>query len=103
MDDASLDKALAAVQERASGLEAFGSTIRFDFNDGAAITIDGNQTPPSVSKDSDSEVDCTITASAEVFEQLLDGDLDPTMAFMSGKVSVDGSMGAAMQMTKLLG
>ena len=35
----------------------------------------------------------TLTAGAEVFEQILEGDLDPTAAFMSGKLSVDGDMG----------
>ena len=45
----------------------------------------------------------TLTASAEVFEQLLAGDLSAASAFMTGKLTVDGSMGLAMKLGTVLG
>ena len=45
----------------------------------------------------EAEADVTLTASAEVFQAILEGDLSPTSAFMTGKLAVDGSMGAAMK------
>ena len=48
------------------------------------------------------DADCTLTASAETFQSLLDGDLDPTGAFMSGRLTVDGDMGLAMRLGSLL-
>ncbi len=46
----------------------------------------------------DDPADVTMTASTEVFQAILAGEMNPTMAFMSGKLAVDGSMGLAMQL-----
>jgi putative sterol carrier protein len=51
----------------------------------------------------DRETDVTLTADAETFQDILNGDLDATSAFMSGRLSVDGDMGTAMQLAGLLG
>ncbi len=50
----------------------------------------------------DDEAEVTLTASAETFEGILSGDVNPTMAFMTGKLKVDGSMGLAMQLASAL-
>lgn len=46
----------------------------------------------------DEEADVTMTADADVFRAILDGEMNPTSAFMTGKLTVDGSMGLAMQL-----
>ena len=51
----------------------------------------------------DEEADVTLTASAAVFRALLDGEMNATSAFMTGKLSVDGSMGLAMKLGSVLG
>ena len=51
----------------------------------------------------DDAADVTLTASRETFEGLLSGDVNPTMAFMTGKLKVDGSMPTAMKLGALLG
>jgi len=33
-----------------------------------------------------------------VFRAILEGEMNPTSAFMTGKLTVDGSMGLAMQL-----
>jgi putative sterol carrier protein len=43
------------------------------------------------------------TAETDVFRAILDGDLNPTMAFMQGKLAVDGNMGLAMKLGAALG
>ena len=40
----------------------------------------------------------TLTAEAEVFRAILEGEMNPTAAFMTGQLTVDGSMGLAMQL-----
>jgi len=51
----------------------------------------------------DEDADVTLTADADVFQAMLEGDLNPTAAFMSGKLSVDGDMGQAMKLGAALG
>jgi len=103
MDDATLAKAVETLQEKVSSADAFGSTVRFDFEGEAAILVNGNEEPPTVAADSDSDADCTITANEDTFREMMAGDLDPTAAYMTGKIKIDGSMGAAMAVARLLG
>lgn len=103
MDSADLAKAAEVVRAKMDGVDAFGSKVRFDFGDGSSILVDGTTEPPSVAEDSADDADCTITAEASVFQDLVAGELDPTAAFMTGKISIDGDMGAAMAMSKILG
>ena len=79
-----------------------GATIKFDFGDDGVIYLDGASTPNTVTND-DKEADCTIRMSLENFLKLVEGDLNPTMAFMMGKLKVDGDMGLAMKLSKLMG
>ena len=37
------------------------------------------------------------------FGKLLDGSLDPTMAYMTGKLKISGSTGVAMKLAAMLG
>ena len=50
----------------------------------------------------DEPADVTLTAETDVFRAIIEGDMNPTMAFMSGKLSVDGSMGLAMKLGSVL-
>jgi putative sterol carrier protein len=47
------------------------------------------------------EADVTLSSSAETFDQIASGDLNPTSAYMSGKLKIKGDMGAAMKLQKL--
>ena len=47
------------------------------------------------------EADCTISASKENFQKMVSGDLNPTTAYMTGKLKIKGDMGAAMKLQKL--
>ncbi len=47
------------------------------------------------------DADVTITASEDTFTRIADGDLNPTSAYMSGKIKIKGDMGAAMKLQKL--
>jgi putative sterol carrier protein len=58
---------------------------------------DGNLT---VSEGS-GEADVTITTSEENFEKIASGEMNPTSAYMSGKLKIKGDMGAAMKLQKL--
>lgn len=50
----------------------------------------------------EAEADVTMTASSEVFQAILAGDMSPTVAFMTGKLGIEGSMGMAMKVGSAL-
>ncbi|MEL6477151.1 MAG: SCP2 sterol-binding domain-containing protein [Pseudomonadota bacterium] len=76
----------------------FDGSVKFDIEGHGVIRVeDGAVT------DQDGDSDVTITASPDVLKELLDGELAPTAAFMSGKIKIDGDMGVAMKMSQLLG
>ena len=79
------------------GGEGFDGTAKFVFSGVGALMVDGNG-----ARVGDEAADVTLTASAEVFKEILDGDRNPTAAFMTGKLSVDGNMGMAMKLSGLL-
>ena len=47
------------------------------------------------------EADCRISATEENFAKMVSGDLNPTTAYMTGKLKIKGDMGAAMKLQKL--
>lgn len=91
-----ISAAVAALSEKLGGSDVDGS-IKFAIEGEGAVRIDEN----GVSAD-DSDADCTLTATTEVFQDLMEGNLNPTAAFMSGKLSVDGDMGMAMKLGSIL-
>jgi putative sterol carrier protein len=47
------------------------------------------------------EGDVTIRASEETFKAIANGDQNPTTAYMTGKLKIEGDMGAALKLQKL--
>jgi putative sterol carrier protein len=43
----------------------------------------------------------TIRATEETFKAIANGEQNPTTAYMTGKLKIDGDMGAAMKLQKL--
>jgi len=50
----------------------------------------------------DAETQCTMALSLADFIEMAEGRLDGTMAFMSGKLKIQGDMGIAMKLAPLL-
>ncbi len=83
--------AVAALSERLSG--GIAGTAKFVIEGEGALIVDGSDV-----RAGDDEADVTLTADRETFEGILTGDVNPTAAFMQGKLAVDGDMGLAMQL-----
>lgn len=90
-----IDAAVAALNERVKG---FDQTAKFVVEGEGSIMLDENG-----AREGDGEADVTMTADAETFRSMFEGELAPTAAFMSGKLTVDGDMGAAMKLASAMG
>lgn len=77
---------------------SYDGSAKFVIEGEGAIMLDG-----AGARAGDEEADVTMTATREVFEAILAGEMNPTMAFMTGKLAVDGSMGLAMKLGSVLG
>lgn len=89
--------AVAALKDKLAG--GIPGTAKFVIEGEGAVIIDGN----GVRAGDDAAADVTLTADRETFQGILSGDVNPTAAFMQGKLAVDGDMGLAMQLGAALG
>lgn len=92
-----IEKAVAALNEKL-GDGGFDGTAKFVLAGEGAIMIDADG-----ARAGDEDADVTLSADAATFAEILDGSLNPTSAFMSGRLAVDGDMGAAMRLAPALG
>lgn len=90
-----IDHAVAALNAKLSG--SFDGSAKFVIEDEGAIMLDGEGV-----RAADEEAEVTLTADTDTFRAILDGDLNPTSAFMSGKLQVEGDMGTAMKLGGVL-
>jgi putative sterol carrier protein len=77
------------------------NTYVFDIDGAGQWTVAVDDGKVSVSDGASADADCTITSSEANFERIVAGDLNPTSAYMTGKLKVKGDMGAAMKLQKL--
>lgn len=92
----SLDAIADKLRERVAS-SGFDGSVKFDLGGDGVILVDGQTVSTQ-----DGAADCTITISKDDFVALAEGELNPTMAFMSGKLKVDGDMSIAMQLSQIL-
>ena len=91
-----IEKAVSALNEKLGG-DAFDGSAKFVIEDVGAIVVDADG-----ARASDDETDVTLSADVDTFRAILEGDLSPTSAFMSGRLTLDGDMGAAMRLGAVL-
>jgi putative sterol carrier protein len=73
----------------------------FDVEGAGAWTVRVADGDVSVSEGAEDGVDCTIRAPEETFQRIASGEQNPTTAYMTGKLKIQGDMGAAMKLQKL--
>lgn len=82
-----------------SGLDA---TIKFNFGDEGVIYIDGKSKPNAVTNENrDSQI--VISFTPETLTRILDKQLNPKIALMTGKMKLRGDLRIAMRLDKVFG
>ena len=89
--------AVEALREKMSK-NSFDGTAKFEIEGEGSIVLNENKVYAS-----DEETDVTFKASVEIFQEIFNGELDPTAAFMTGKLKIDGDMGTAMRLANVFG
>ena len=82
-----------------SGLDA---TIKFNFGDQGVIYIDGKSMPNAVTND-DRDSQIVISFTPETLTRILDKQLNPKIALMTGKMKLRGDLRIAMRLDKVFG
>ena len=91
-----MDEAVAAIEKKLEG-SMFDGSAKFEIENEGSIIIDSSGV-----RISNDETEVTLSASLETFQEILEGDLDSTSAFMTGRLQLDGDMSTAMRLASVL-
>lgn len=81
------------------GLDA---TIKFNFGDDGVIYIDGKSKPNAVTNEN-RDLQIVISFTPETLTRILDKQLNPKIALMTGKMKLRGDLRIAMRLDKVFG
>ncbi|KAA9010239.1 SCP2 sterol-binding domain-containing protein [Histidinibacterium aquaticum] len=92
-----VNEAVTRLNEKMAG-QGFDSTAKFVIENEGSVMIDGDG-----ARAGDEDAEVTLTSDTETFQAILDGEENPTAAYMTGKLKLDGDMGTAMRLASILG
>jgi len=98
MDIQACTESLRAKVGDSCGLDA---TLKFDCGADGQVFIDGRSLPNAVSNEN-RDADCTIGITLENLAAMIQGVLEPTTAFMMGKLKVSGDMSVALKLKRVV-
>ncbi len=98
---------LATVKELATKVDASGKDflavqVNITGEDGGVFYVEVKDGRISVEPYEYNDRQCAITMDSKNFEKLIQGKLDPVLAFTLGKLKVDGDVGKALEFSKLV-
>ncbi|MEI4260347.1 SCP2 sterol-binding domain-containing protein [Roseovarius sp. D0-M9] len=91
-----INQAVEALNARMTG-DAMTGSAKFVVTGEGTIVIDA-----SGARAADEETDVTLIAKAEVFEAIVEGNINPATAFMTGKLDIKGDVSVAMQLGRVI-
>ncbi len=98
----SLDAITEQMRSRVGSSANLKKSVKFDFGDDGVVRID-DTVSPAVVDNQNVATDCTVKVSMADFTEMATGKQNPQMAFMMGKLKIEGDMGVAMQLGSILG
>lgn len=98
---ATLEELTGKIRAGVGENSGLNKTLKFDFGEDGKIYVDGKSAPNTVSNE-DLPADCTVSVKFNDFIAMAEGKLDAMMAFMQGKMRVQGDMTVAQKLTPIL-
>jgi putative sterol carrier protein len=89
------------IRNKVTHADDIDATVKITTDQGV-VYIDGKQSPVVVSNE-DKPADCDLQITVDNLVKMGNGDLNPMMAMMTKKLKIDGNMGIAMKMGKIMG
>jgi putative sterol carrier protein len=80
----------------------FKKSVKFDFGSDGLVRID-DKVSPAIVDNENADTDCTVKVSMADFMDIASGKQNAQMAFMMGKLKIEGDMSVAMQLGSILG
>jgi len=92
------------LQKRAEKIAAIKAIYQFDITGegGGTWVMDLTQPGGKITAGPSETAKCTVTMDSSKFSDLIEGKLNPQMAFMTGKLKVKGDMGLALKLGAIL-
>jgi putative sterol carrier protein len=90
------------MRNRVGASAGLNKSVKFDFGDDGVVRLDDSASPAVVDNEN-APTDCTVKVSMADFIDIAAGNTNAQMAFMMGKLRVEGDMSVAMQLGKVFG
>jgi putative sterol carrier protein len=98
-----IEDLVGEMQGQADKLKELNHTVLFDLGDDGKILLDATGGNVQITPNPPSEdAETTLTLSSDNLIKLMNGDLNPMVAFTLGKLKVAGSRGIALKLSSLL-
>ena len=93
------------LKESGNSLDGINAVYQFILSgdDGGSWVIDLGSETREVREGEEEAAQCVISMTAPDFMSMIEGSLNPQMAFMTGKLRVKGDMGLALKLQSILG
>lgn len=98
------EKLPESLKTKTDKVASINAVYQFDIKgpNGGTWTVDLTAPGGKVTTGAAANANCTVTMEDENFVKLVTGQLNPQMAFMTGKLKVTGNMGLALKLATII-
>lgn len=94
----------AVLKTNPSTIEGMNAVYQFNLTgaDGGTYQMIIDESGGRAIEGTEKEPQCTLEMDADEYKDMVAGTINPTSAFMSGQLKIDGDMGLALQLQNIL-